>query len=95
MLFKLFSRHSHPSADRDGETPALDIDAERALLSAALYNVLETLPQSFSGRENIRILCEAIATASAHLRFVWIGFPRGEPVRQAVCVLRAVPIRIA
>lgn len=53
-------------------------NAERAALSAALHSLLETLPQSYSGRDNIRLLCNAILGASSHLRFIWVGFCKGD-----------------
>ncbi|WP_151449051.1 sensor domain-containing diguanylate cyclase [Lacisediminimonas profundi] len=81
MWFNLFSRRSVSSADSDQTVPEASAQAERALLSAALFKVLETLPQSFSGRENIRVLCDAIASASSHLRFVWVGFTEGNAER--------------
>jgi diguanylate cyclase (GGDEF)-like protein len=43
-----------------------------------LYSLLETLPQSYSGRENIKLLCHAILGATPHLRFVWVGFCEGD-----------------
>jgi diguanylate cyclase (GGDEF)-like protein len=51
-----------------------DTEAERATLTVALHSLLETLPQSYSGRENIKLLCHAILGATSHLRFVWVGF---------------------
>lgn len=55
-----------------------EIDAECTTLTKALHSLLETLPQSYSGRENIRLLCDAILGASSHLRFVWVGFCKGD-----------------
>jgi diguanylate cyclase (GGDEF)-like protein len=55
-----------------------NVNDERTRLTAALYSLLETLPQSYSGRENIRLLCHAILGASSHLRFVWVGFCKGD-----------------
>jgi diguanylate cyclase (GGDEF)-like protein len=77
MLFNLFSRESAPLPAASRLAPEVSADTERALLSAALFHVLETLPQSFSGRENIRMLCDVVAAASPHLRFVWVGFTEG------------------
>ncbi|MGV3654175.1 MAG: GGDEF domain-containing protein [Noviherbaspirillum sp.] len=51
-------------------------DAERAALTVALYSLLQDLPQSYSGRENIKLLCHAILGATSRLRFVWVGFCR-------------------
>jgi len=47
---------------------------EHSALTVALYSLLETLPHSYSGRENIKLLCHAILGATPHLRFVWVGF---------------------
>lgn len=77
MLFNLFSRRTPPVHDAGRTLPEISADGERALLNAALFNVLEMLPQSFSGRENIRMLCDMLAAASPHLRFVWVGFTEG------------------
>jgi diguanylate cyclase (GGDEF)-like protein len=78
MKFNIFSlqqagkRAAEPSMDqREAET-------ERISLTAALYSMLETLPESYSGRENIRLLCDAILGASSHLRFVWFGFCKAD-----------------
>jgi diguanylate cyclase (GGDEF)-like protein len=50
---------------------------ERAALLHALHSILGALPASNSGRENIRLLCEEILGASAHLRLIWVGFSDG------------------
>src|SRR5690606_18932617 len=50
---------------------------ERAALVAALQSLLEALPQSHSGRENIRLLCHSLLRATPHLRCIWVGFARG------------------
>jgi diguanylate cyclase (GGDEF)-like protein len=57
--------------------PESDHAKERAALLHALHSVLGALPQSNSGRENIRLLCEEILGASAHLRLIWVGFSDG------------------
>lgn len=78
MRFNLFSRagaSSAPLPAAAGETNAQH--SESARLSQALYKVLETLPQSFSGRENIRMLCDTLIQATPHLRLVWVGFTEG------------------
>ncbi len=62
----------NPAPNRHGA------DAEHASLATALYSLLETLPQSYSGRENIRLLCDAILGGSSHLRFVWFGFCKSD-----------------
>ena len=55
-----------------------DVESERAALTAALHSTLETLLESYSGRENIRLLCNEIIGASSHLRFVWFGFCKAD-----------------
>ncbi|MDB5797217.1 MAG: hypothetical protein JWP36_1119 [Paucimonas sp.] len=77
MRFNPFSRRRPADAEPEQSVTTSAPVAERDLLNATLYNVLETLPQSFSGRENIRMLCDAIAGTSPHLRFVWVGFSEG------------------
>lgn len=72
MLLNLFSRREATAVDAAG--PLTTPEQERDRLHAALCSVLEALPQSFSGRENIRLLCDTVAVASPHLRFVWLGF---------------------
>ncbi len=77
MLFKLFSRTSAPTASPPASSARGGQDEESERLSQALYRVLETLPQSFSGRENIRMLCDTLIQATPHLRLVWVGFTEG------------------
>ncbi len=75
MKFNLFSARNPDAAARN--KPVFDprgADAERTALTIALHSLLETLPQSYSGRENIKLLCHAILGATSHLRFVWVGF---------------------
>lgn len=84
MKFNLFS--SPPKMDDSTAKPDFDpheSDAERVTLTTALHSLLETLPQSYSGRENIRLLCDAILGASSHLRFVWVGFSKGDSINVA------------
>jgi diguanylate cyclase (GGDEF)-like protein len=75
MRFNFFS-----SRQRDAVVPAKPVcdtglyESERASLTVALHSLLETLPQSYSGRENIKLLCDAMLGATSHLRFVWVGF---------------------
>jgi diguanylate cyclase (GGDEF)-like protein len=79
MRFNLFS--SLQPQDGSVNRPVFDqrdADAERAALTAALHTMLGTLPESYSGRENIRLLCDAILGASSHLRFVWFGFCKAD-----------------
>jgi diguanylate cyclase (GGDEF)-like protein len=78
---KLNSLSSHEPDASHSRRPVFDpsgAETERATLTRALHSLLETLPQSYSGRENIRLLCHAILGASAHLRFVWVGFCKGD-----------------
>jgi diguanylate cyclase (GGDEF)-like protein len=71
MRFNIFS-------SREPEhKPADAYHGERECLTVALHSLLETLPQSYSGRENIKLLCHAIISATPHLRFVWVGFCEG------------------
>lgn len=79
MRLNPFSSHqSENSASKKGRSNQQDTDTEHASLAAALYSLLETLPQSYSGRENIRLLCDAILGGSSHLRFVWFGFCKND-----------------
>lgn len=78
MRFKFLSRFGASSASLPAAPAQPDgQDSEPARLSWALYQVLETLPQSFSGRENIRMLCDTLIQATPHLRLVWVGFTEG------------------
>jgi diguanylate cyclase (GGDEF)-like protein len=52
-------------------------EKERVAALRALHSILGALPQSNSGRENIRLLCEEILGASNHLRLIWVGFSEG------------------
>lgn len=83
MLFNIFSpRQPEPATSRGRPVfDAHDSEAERATLTVALHSLLETLPQSYSGRENIKLLCHAILGATSHLRFVWVGFCEGDSER--------------
>lgn len=75
MKFNLFSARQPDTAARP--RPVFDpcgADTERVALTVALHSLLETLPQSYSGRENIKLLCHAILGATSHLRFIWVGF---------------------
>jgi diguanylate cyclase (GGDEF)-like protein len=79
MRFNLFS--SPQPEDNTAERPMFnprEADAERAALTLALHSMLGTLPESYSGRENIRLLCDEILGASSHLRFVWFGFCKAD-----------------
>lgn len=77
MLFNLFSRAKSRPAGQPDPARESGQHCEHERLSLALYKVLETLPQSFSGRENIRMLCDTLVQATPHLRLVWIGFTEG------------------
>jgi diguanylate cyclase (GGDEF)-like protein len=80
MKFNLFSSRE-PDTAKPTE-PVMDAvhgdENEHAVLTGALYSLLETLPQSYSGRENIKLLCDAILSATPHMRFVWVGFCEGD-----------------
>ncbi len=79
MKLNLFS--SHQPENTGAKKPVFysrDTAAECAALTAALHSMLGTLPESYSGRENVRLLCDAILGASSHLRFVWFGFCKAD-----------------
>jgi diguanylate cyclase (GGDEF)-like protein len=75
-MFHFFaSREAHtstglPQASLDDEHLA----EEKAKLHAALHTLLEIVPQSCDGQENIKRFCETITDATSHVRFIWIGF---------------------
>jgi diguanylate cyclase (GGDEF)-like protein len=75
-MFNLFSsRDTGDSTELTGTAfDQVQVNQERAKLAAALHTLLAGLPRSFDGQTNINRLCETIASASPHLRFVWIGF---------------------
>lgn len=77
MRFNLFSSRGAPEQGESAAFNTIQLQQERERLNNALYSTLETLPESFSGRENIRLLCDRVAAASSHLRFVWVGFSDG------------------
>jgi diguanylate cyclase (GGDEF)-like protein len=72
MRFQFFSHRASLQAEQEN----LD-EIERESLNSALHTLLESLPQSYSGRENVKLLCQAILGASKHLRFIWVGFCEG------------------
>jgi diguanylate cyclase (GGDEF)-like protein len=79
MRFNIFS--SRQPSPASSEKPVFDygsVEIERTRLTDALHALLETLPQSYSGRENIKLLCQEILGATSHLRFVWVGFCEGD-----------------
>lgn len=80
MKFNLFSSREPDTVAPTG--PVFDAVPsaanEHAALTVALYALLDTLPQSYSGRENIKLLCDAILDATPHMRFVWVGFCEGD-----------------
>jgi diguanylate cyclase (GGDEF)-like protein len=79
MRFNFFSaRQPGAIAPARPVFDAREADTERAALAVALHSLLETLPQSYSGRENIKLLCHTILGATPHLRFVWVGFCEGD-----------------
>ena len=79
MRFNIFQmRQKETDSSNEPSFGLHEVAAERTILTTALHSLLETLPQSYSGRENIRLLCDAILGASVHLRFVWVGFSKGD-----------------
>lgn len=82
MWFNFFSSRRRDVAAPAKPAPgARGSDVERAALTVALYSLLQDLPQSYSGRENIKLLCHAILGATSRLRFVWVGFCRDRSER--------------
>jgi diguanylate cyclase (GGDEF)-like protein len=77
MRFNIFSAREQEASVAES-TDGCDYHAERECLTVALHSLLETLPQSYSGRENIKLLCHAIISATPHLRYVWVGFCEGQ-----------------
>src|SRR5690349_15559705 len=79
MKFKFFSpNEKHLTiSTRRSVFNNVNTDVERAGLVAALHALLESLPQSYNGQENIKLLCDTILNATPHLRFVWVGFCEG------------------
>ena len=80
MRFNVFSSREQrqPTSTRRSSFNSLRISAEKAALAAAVYTLLESLPQSHSGSENIKRLCQTILESTSHLRFIWVGFCEGE-----------------
>jgi hypothetical protein len=79
MMFKLFSPREMPyqtSSKRSGFDERY-VNAERTVLTHALHLLLQALPQAYSGRENIKRLCQTILNATPHMRLVWVGFADG------------------
>lgn len=55
--------------------PAVSTLNEKQLaLVGVLHQLLQTLPQAYSGRESVKRLCQMILPASPHIRLVWVGF---------------------
>lgn len=75
-MFNLFSsRELQPStAMTRSNLDEIQVADEKAKLNSALHTLLEIVPHSYDGQENIKRLCETITDATPHLRFVWIGF---------------------
>lgn len=75
-MFSFFSTRTPrpPTELTRSALDAIQLDEEKAKLNAALHTLLEIVPQSYDGQENIKRLCETIIEATPHLRFVWIGF---------------------
>lgn len=80
MRLNPFSTHaSQPSASITLKTfDKRRLNVERTALTQALHALLEGLPQSYNGRENIKRLCQTIQAATPHLRLVWVGFREGD-----------------
>jgi diguanylate cyclase (GGDEF)-like protein len=78
MLFNLFApRNEALDNVRRMKPNVLSVENERSRLAAALNLVLETLPQSHSGHDSVKMLCNQILRATSHLRYVWVGFCEG------------------
>lgn len=75
-MFNLFSsREPRPSTELTRSSlNDLELVEEKARLNTALHTLLEIVPKSYDGQENIKRLCETIADATSHIRFIWIGF---------------------
>ncbi len=50
------------------------LNDEQLALVGVLHQLLQTLPQAYSGRESVKRLCQMILPASPHIRLVWVGF---------------------
>lgn len=48
-------------------------NAEYLALTDVLHQLLQTLPQAYNGRENLKRVCQIISTATSHLRLIWMG----------------------
>jgi diguanylate cyclase (GGDEF)-like protein len=75
-MFSFFSsRESRPSTavTRSG-LGEKQLAEEKGRLNAALHTLLELVPHSYDGQENIKRLCETITGATSNIRFIWIGF---------------------
>lgn len=53
---------------------ATALNDEQLALVGVLHQLLQTLPQAYSGRESVKRLCQMILPASEHIRLVWVGF---------------------
>jgi diguanylate cyclase (GGDEF)-like protein len=75
-MFNLFSsRETHPQTEMASSAlNSIQLDEEKSKLNLALHSLLEIVPQSYDGQENIKRLCETITGATSHVRFIWIGF---------------------
>lgn len=73
MSFKFFSK-TPAAADKAGPSAAT---LEGARLDQALFGVLGAVTQTFSGRENVRMLCQTLGHASPHIQLAWLGFADG------------------
>lgn len=75
-MFNLFSsREPRPSTELTRSTlGSIQLGEEKDKLNIALHTLLEIVPQSYDGKENIKRLCETITGATSHVRFIWIGF---------------------
>lgn len=76
MRFPFFSPRGpqQVAADRQWiSRPAMEQDD----LSLTLHRLLENLPQSYSGKENLRRMCQTLLAEIPGLRCAWIGFCEG------------------
>ncbi|MFJ2989415.1 GGDEF domain-containing protein [Collimonas sp. NPDC087041] len=102
MKLNLFPRtqrgaDTEPLAESTGAkktTPlTLTPSDEQMKLVGVLHQLLQVLPQAYSGRESIKRLCQMILPASPHIRLVWVGFCQddsGPTIKPAAVVGKAV-----
>ncbi|WP_395822770.1 GGDEF domain-containing protein [Collimonas sp.] len=102
MKLNLFPRtqrgaDTKPLAESGGSKKTLPLAAalsdEQIKLVGVLHQLLQMLPQAYSGRESIKRMCQMILPASPHIRLVWVGFCQddsGPTIKPTAVVGRAV-----